>query len=167
MIIIGIDTALRNTGYGVIEVKGKQFSVIDCGVITNKQKMPLSECLRRLSGGIEQIIESFQPEIASIEGGFYFRNVKTAMVLGMARGAVVAALARGNIVTYEYAPRRAKQAVVGNGSATKDQVALTIAQMTGIKIDEIPDHSTDAIAVALCHVLTQQSGNGIYLADPL
>ena len=167
MIVLGLDVALRCTGYGLVQVDGKRFAAIDCGVIRNKTKDPLSECLRRLSGGVRQLIDTFHPDVAAIEGGFYFRNAKTAMVLGMARGAVVSLLAEGQILAYEYAPRRAKKAVVGHGGASKEQVAAVIATTLGLDVEDIPDDSTDALAVAVCHVLTASSANGAYLPDPL
>ena len=71
MIIIGIDTAIRKTGYGVLELTGAgSLKVLDCGVIANPVKLPHSECLRRLSGGIRELIEAFHPDAASIEGAF-------------------------------------------------------------------------------------------------
>ncbi|MFT5128434.1 MAG: crossover junction endodeoxyribonuclease RuvC [Rhodothermales bacterium] len=167
MILLGVDTALRCTGYGVIELQGKQFRAIDCGVVRNTPKMRHSECLRRVAGGIREIVKTFAPEVASIEGGFFAKNAKTSMVLGMARGAVVSELACAGIDVYEYAPRRVKQAVVGYGNASKGDVAITVARMLGINVTDIPDDATDALAVALCHALTAQGANGIYLPDPL
>jgi crossover junction endodeoxyribonuclease RuvC len=167
MILLGVDTALRCTGYGVIEVEGKQFRAIDCGVIRNKPKMRHSECLRRVGGGIREIVAKFAPDVSAIEGGFFAKNAKTSMVLGMARGVVVGELAGAEIDVYEYAPRRVKQAVVGYGNASKDDVAITVARMLNLNVADIPDDATDALAVALCHSLTQQSANGIYLPDPL
>jgi crossover junction endodeoxyribonuclease RuvC len=167
VILIGIDTALRCTGYGVLELEGKTYLPTDCGVIKNKPKIPVSECLHRLGGGIEEIVESYKPSVAALEGGFYFKNAQTAMVLGMARGTVVSILAKHGIPIYEYAPRKAKQAVVGNGNASKQQVALCIAQMLNLNLQDIPNDSTDAMALAICHTLISQSGNGIYLKPPL
>ncbi len=167
MIVMGIDTALRCTGYGVIDTAGKQFTPLDCGVIKNKKSAPLSECLRRLAGGMQEVVNNYAPQVVAIEGGFYFKNAKTAMVLGMARGTVVSILARNNIPAYEYAPRRAKQAVVGYGNATKEQVASCMTQFLGLDITKIPNDSTDAMALAICHALISQSGNGIYLPKPL
>ena len=167
MIIFGIDTALRSTGYGIIKVEGRRVSAVDCGVIKNKKKSALSECLRRLAGGIQEIIDLYHPDIAALEGGFYFRNAQTAMVLGMARGTVVSILAQSQIPTYEYAPRRAKQAVVGYGNASKQQVAFCMAESLQLNVTEIPNDSTDAMAVAMCHALTQQYGQGIHLPTPL
>ena len=105
MIILGIDTALRTTGYGLIEVKNKTAKALDCGVIKNKQSEPHSECFRKITLGIEEIIARYYPDIASIEGTFFLKNAKTAMVLGMARGSVICTLAKHNIPVYEYAPR--------------------------------------------------------------
>ena len=164
---MGIDTALRSTGYGLIEVTGKSYMAIDCGVITNSRKAPISECLRRLVSGTQEIISSFQPHVAAIEGGFYFKNAKTAMVLGMVRGAVIAILAQSKIPIYEYAPRRAKQTVIGYGNATKEQVACCMAQMLALNTEDIPRDSTDAMAVAMCHALTHQCGSGVYLPNQI
>ncbi len=167
MIVLGIDTALRCTGYGLIEVQGKRFRAIDCGIIRNPPKAPHSECLGKLAGGIGQLIEQYHPDIAAIEGGFYLRNAKTAMVLGMARGSVVSVLARHDIPCYEYAPSRAKQAITGHGRAGKEQVAAILSGMLGLNVSQIPDDSTDALALAVCHVLSARGHQGIYLKDPL
>ena len=163
MIIIGIDTALRCTGYGVVDIAGKKYTAVDCGVIKNGKKSPTSECLRRLAGGIKEIVGAYKPDVAAIEGGFFFKNAQTAMILGMARGTVVSILAQSNIPAYEYAPRRAKQTVVGYGNASKEQVAGFVAQMLSLDIRDIPNDSTDAMALAMCHALTEQTANGLYL----
>lgn len=161
--ILGIDTALRSTGWGIIDTRGNQLQIVDCGLIKNQPRDRLSACLRRLAGGLQELIEQYRPNIAVIEGGFYCRNVKTAMVLGAARGAVIAALASAEIPIYEYAPRKVKQAVCGFGNASKQQVALLVAQMLAIRVDKLPHDSTDALALALCHAqnLTVAQGYGL------
>lgn len=152
MIILGIDTAIRCTGYGVIEMRSlNDMSILDCGVIKNTQKMPHSECLRRLSGGIRELVSSHNPDVASIEDAFMSRNVKTAMILSLARGAVIAALAECGISVYAYSPKSAKKAAVGNGSASKQQVAVMMASIFNIDASKIPEDSTDALAIAMCH----------------
>ena len=108
--ILGLDTALRCTGFGVIDTDGQRFAAVDCGLIRIPASAALSECLRRLSGGVVELLDRFAPDVIAIEGGFFFKNVKTATVLGMARGAVVARLAERRLPVYEYAPRRVKQA---------------------------------------------------------
>ena len=161
--IFGLDTALRCTGWGMIDVRGNQLKAVDCGVIKNSPKAPFSDCLRCLSSSVRELIELYRPNIAVIEGGFYCRNVKTAMVLGSARGAVIAALAEAGIPIHEYAPRRVKQAVCGFGNASKQQVALLVAQFLAIQVDKMPLDSSDALALALCHAqnLTVAQGHGI------
>lgn len=155
MIILGIDTAIRCTGYAVLDVQSpSKMSILDCGVIKNTQSMPHSECLRRLSCGIRQLVETFKPDMASIEDAFSGKNVKTAMILSLARGAVIAALAEKSIPVYAYSPKSAKKAAVGFGGASKEQVAAMAAALFSIKVNDIPLDSTDAIALAICHAST-------------
>jgi len=165
--ILGVDTALRCTGYGLIDTDGHRYRVVDCGVIKNKPKVPLSECLRRLSGGMSELLDEYAPDIVAIEGSFYFKNAKTAMVLGMARGAVVGVLSRAHLPMYEYAPRRVKQAVCGYGDAGKQQVALIVAKVLGIDIESVPDDATDALALCICHAQTAFTIKGLMLPDPI
>lgn len=152
VIILGIDPAIRTTGYGVIRVESAaRFEIIDCGVIANSQRLPHTECLRRLAGGIRELVGAFAPECASIEDPFVGKNASTAIILGMARGAILTALAEASVPVFAYSPSSAKRAAFGNGRATKEQVALMISAETGIEIERIPLDSTDAIALAVCH----------------
>lgn len=167
MRILGVDTSLRSTGYGVIEVINGKARALDCGIIKNKPSLSHTECLHRLAGGIAQLIEIYQPQQASIEGVFFYKNAKTAMILGMARGAVLAELGKKEVPTYEYAPTKAKLAVTGMGKATKEQVAKMIAQRLNADISKINDDATDALALALCHWQTMQIANGSMLGKPL
>ncbi|OGV74012.1 MAG: crossover junction endodeoxyribonuclease RuvC [Lentisphaerae bacterium RIFOXYB12_FULL_65_16] len=167
MRIIGVDAALRVTGYGLLDTDGRRFVAVDCGVIRTPPKRPLSECLRRLAAGMRELVEEFAPDVVALEGGFYCQNVRTAMVLGCARGAVIAALAELKLPIYEYAPRRAKQAVCGYGNASKEQIALLVATRLNIAVDSVPDDATDALALALCHAQTAFSAGGLRLPDPL
>jgi len=114
---------LRTTGFGLVDCQGNRMTAVDCGIITTSAKLPFSECLRRLAGGIRELVKTYAPDQAVIEGAFFSRNVHTAMMLGSARGAVIAALAELQDPMYEYAPRRVKQSVCGFGNASKPQVA--------------------------------------------
>jgi len=162
-----MDTALRCTGFGIIDSDGQVFEPVDCGVIRTTPKDSMAECLRRLSGGVRELVKTYAPDVAAIEGGFFFKNAKTAMILGMARGAVVATLAELAIPMYEYAPRRVKQAVVGYGNASKEQVALLVAQILGLDVHAVPDDATDALAMAICHAQTVSSAQGLFLPRPI
>ncbi len=152
MIILGLDPAIRTTGYGVVEiVTGKRAKILDCGVIKNTPQMPHSECVRRLSGGVRELIRIFKPDCASMESPFVGDNAKTAIILGMARGAILTALAENAIPAYAYAPIVAKRAVTGLTHARKEQVALMMANEFNIAVSDIPDDATDALALAVCH----------------
>ncbi len=152
MIVLGIDPAIRTTGYGVISAEAAGcFKVLDCGVIANTQRMRHSECVRRLAGGIRELAARFRPDCASIEDPFVGRNAATAIILGMARGAILAALAEAEIPVFSYAPSVAKRSAVGSGKASKEQVAALIAAETGIDAAGIKLDCTDALALAVCH----------------
>jgi crossover junction endodeoxyribonuclease RuvC len=165
--VLGIDAALRTTGYGVVDCTRGAYKIVDCGIITTTKSQPMSECMRRLNGGIRELLETYAPDVVSIEGGFFHKNARTAMVLGMARGAILAAVAERRIPVYEYAPRRIKQAICGHGNAGKHQVALLVAQQLQICLDDINDDATDALAAALCHAQTATAQDGLFLPDPL
>ena len=109
MVILGIDTAIRRTGYGVVRMVGNSISVLDCGVIRNAPSLKHSECLRRIYLGIGELIEMFRPDAASIEMAFVGKNVRTTMILSMARGAAIASAANAGVPVYEYSPKTAKR----------------------------------------------------------
>ena len=152
MKVLGIDTSLRCSGFAVLEKKGNYLSILDCGIIKNKAKLKQSECLLRISNALEQLIYEFNPDEVAIESPFFYRNAKTAMILGMAKGVVISAVAKAQLPIYEYAPKKAKQSVVGNGNASKQQVAVMMANLLKVDITHINDDATDAMAIALCHL---------------
>ncbi len=169
MIILGIDPAIRTTGYGVIKAEGSRIEIIDCGVITNGAKLPHSQCVRRLYGGIQELVTAFKPEAAVLEDPFMGRNASTAIILGMARGAILASLACSGVPSFAYTPKKAKKAAVGSGSATKEQVAVMMAAQLNISLDRIPLDSTDALALAICHAQIVSGGEELaaLLAKPV
>ena len=155
MIILGIDPAIRTTGYGVIKADpsvGSGMEILDCGVIRNTHAMPHTECLRRLHGGISELISLYKPDCAVLEEPFVGKNSKTAIILGMARGGILTALAGQSIPAFAYAPTVAKRAVTGSGSADKSRIAFLLAAEFGIAVENIPLDSTDALALAMCHI---------------
>ncbi|MDD4181795.1 MAG: crossover junction endodeoxyribonuclease RuvC [Victivallaceae bacterium] len=152
MIILGLDPAIRCSGYAVIKVTSvDEISIIDCGVIKNGRTLPHTECLRRLSGGIRDLVKIHNPDAVSIEDPFLGKNPSTVIILGMARGAILAVLGELGVPTYPYKPTVAKRAAVGTGKAEKGQVALMMAAMFGLEASQIPLDSTDALALAVCH----------------
>ncbi|MDD2403827.1 MAG: crossover junction endodeoxyribonuclease RuvC [Victivallaceae bacterium] len=152
MIILGIDPAIRCSGYAVIKATAvHEMSVIDCGFIKNDRSMPHTECLRRIAGGIRDLITTYNPDAISIEDPFLGKNPSTVIILGMARGAILAVCGELGVPVYPYTPTTAKRAAVGNGKAEKGQVALIMSAMFHLEAEQIPLDATDALALALCH----------------
>lgn len=151
MRVLGIDTALRTTGIAVVERNGNAWQAIEFGLIRNPQSMPHSTCLLRLFEGIRDIVARTKPDEVAIEGIFFAKNVKTAVILGEARGAVIAACGSVGLSVYEHAPRTVKQALVGFGGAHKGQVGRMVMALLNLKEDPPPD-AADALGIAICHL---------------
>ena len=151
MRVLGIDTSLRSTGLGAVASEAGRLQLIEFGRVHNPARYGLSECLRRLAGGMREILARTQPDAAAVEGIFYCRNVKTAVVLGQARGVVIAACAEQGVPVFEYPPRRVKQALVGFGGAEKTQVRRMVMARRGLK-EEPQEDAGDALAIAICHL---------------
>ena len=151
MIVLGVDTSLRSSGYGVLEVKGSKMSALDYGAIKNQPKVPLSQCLSNIHAKIEGLINAYHPEVVSIEAVIYGKNAGTMLVLGEARGAVITAASDAGLPIYEYEPRRMKRAVCGNGMAEKEQIQRMVKTL--LALPELPQNdAADALGLAICHV---------------
>lgn len=150
-IILGIDPGTNVMGYAIILIKGKNYSLIQCGVIQLKKyethELKLKKIFERISG----IIEEFLPDSMALEAPFFGVNVQSMLKLGRAQGVAMAAALSKEIPITEYSPKKVKQSVTGNGNASKEQVAAML--QTLFKLDELPKQfdATDALAVALCH----------------
>jgi crossover junction endodeoxyribonuclease RuvC len=149
--VLGIDTSLRSTGVAVVEAVGNSLRGVEHDVLAVAASASHSTCLDHLYKGIADAIDRTKPEAAAIEGAFCCRNVKTAMILGQARGVAIAACAGRGVPVYEYAPRRVKQAVVGFGSAGKGQVRKMVVSLLGLN-EEPAEDAGDALAIAICHL---------------
>lgn len=151
MIVLGVDTSLRSTGYGVLEVQGSSMRALDFGKIRNPQDRPVSACLSEIHAKIEGLIDAYHPEVAAIEEVIYGKNALTMLALGQARGAVITACADANVPIYEYEPRRMKRAVCGNALAEKMQVQRMVKTL--LALQEVPQNdAADALGLAICHV---------------
>ncbi len=149
MIVLGIDTSLRSTGYGVLEVQGSRLVMRDCGNIKNAPKLPLTGCLRAIHAKVSELIATFRPDVMAIESVIYGKNAGTMLVLGEARGAVLTAAADAELPVYEYEPRRMKKAICGNGLAEKEQIQRMIKTL--LSLPELPQNdAADALGLAIC-----------------
>lgn len=154
MIILGVDTSLRSTGYGVLEVVGNRLRALDYGNIPNKPKLPVSACLIAIHTKIAALIGAWKPDVVSVEKVIYGKNANTMLVLGEARGAVIVSAATANLPIYEYEPRRVKMAVCGNGMAEKFQIQRMVKTL--LNLPEPPQNdAADALALAICHAHTR------------
>jgi crossover junction endodeoxyribonuclease RuvC len=154
MRVVGIDASLRSTGIGVVESQGSCLKVVEFSTVRNPASLSHSECLRLVLGGLAATFDRCKPQAAAIEGGFYFKNARTALVLGEVRGVVIAASASAGIPIYEYSPRLVKQALTGFGAAQKDQVSKMVKVILGVSGD-IQEDAADALAIAICHIQSQ------------
>lgn len=154
MIILGIDPGTKVTGYGLIKMKFNTYEVLDFGCIRPPAKAEASEKYLIIFNGIEQLLETYSPDAVAVETQFMYKNAQSSMKLGMARGMAILAAARRKISLYEYAPRKAKLAVVGNGAASKEQVQKMIQVLLHLPKLPTPEDAADALALALCHAHT-------------
>lgn len=150
MIILGIDTSLRSTGYGVLEVKGSKLIALDFGNIKNTAKLPLTACLKAINLKVAELIATYSPDEMAIESVIYGKNAGTMLVLGQARGAVLTAASLANLPAYEYEPRRMKMSICGNGLAEKEQIQRMVKTL--LNLSELPQNdAADALGLAICH----------------
>lgn len=150
MTILGIDTSLRSSGYAVVRAEGSRLTAVDAGTIHNPSPRPLSGCLREIYGRVGALIDTYAPDAVSVEGVIYAKNARTMLVLGEARGAVIAAASAADVPVFEYEPRRVKMAVCGNGLAEKDQVQRMVKTLLGLP--SLPQNdAADAYALAIAH----------------
>ena len=150
MKVLGIDTSLRSTGYGVLSVEGSRMRCVACGNIPNKASLPLTACLKAIHAKVADLIAAHRPDVVAIESVIYGKNAGTMLVLGEARGAVLTAAADAGLSVYAYEPRRMKRAICGNGLAEKEQIQRIVKTLLGLA--ELPQNdAADALGLAICH----------------
>lgn len=151
MRILGIDPGYAILGYGIIEMKGNRFKVIDYGAVTTEADMEMPDRLKILYNSLMELIGHFEPEVASVEELFFNTNAKTAILVGQARGVALLACSNSGLEIAEYTPLQIKQALVGNGRAEKKQVQFMVKTILNLKETPKPDDTADALAAAICH----------------
>ncbi len=153
-LILGIDPGTVVTGYGVVsKAGGSAVSLVECGVVRTSSGEVLAVRIREIYQEVAALIARHEPSVVVVEDVFQGKNVKSALTLGHARGAILLAAALGEIPIAEYSPREIKKAVVGNGNATKDQVGFMVQQQLRLKAPPSPADAADGVAVALCHCI--------------
>ncbi|MCG8393908.1 MAG: crossover junction endodeoxyribonuclease RuvC [Pseudomonadales bacterium] len=148
-LILGIDPGSRRTGYGLVEQVGNRSRAVAFGTISTTHK-DMPPRLGEIFTGIDQVVREYGPVEVSVEKVFMARNADSALKLGQARGAAIAAVMQASLPVFEYSARQVKQAVVGRGGAEKVQVAEMVKHLLGLEKRPQED-AADALAIALCH----------------
>jgi len=148
--IIGIDPGTAICGYGIIDVEGSRLKTVAYGAITTTPQDTDAMRLEILFNDLSDVLEEYEPDKFGIEKLFFNRNVTTAITVAQARGVILLAANQRRIPIYEYTPLQVKQAVVGYGKATKEQVIYMTMNMLGIREKIKPDDTADALAIAIC-----------------
>ena len=147
--ILGVDPGLRRTGWGVIEQTGNRLRHVGHGVIAPETEAPPAIRLATILSAVSGLVIEHAPDLAGVEETLVNVNARAALLLGQARGAAMAALARGGVTVCEFAPRRIKLAVVGTGTADKTQIGFMVARLLPTAGKMTAD-AADALACAIC-----------------
>ncbi|MEM0966674.1 MAG: crossover junction endodeoxyribonuclease RuvC [Verrucomicrobiota bacterium] len=153
-LILGVDPSLRGTGIAVIEATRKRATLLHSEVFRFPSSWKTEGCIGEISRRIDRTVQDYPIRAAAVEEAIYVQNFRTALTLGAARGSAIAALVLRGVAIHEYPPLRIKQALVGYGRASKEQVRSTLAQMVAGATDELTLDESDAAATAICHWLT-------------
>lgn len=149
--ILGIDPGLANTGWGIVSQCGPRLSCVAYGCVSTSKEAPLAQRLRKIHEQMGAVVSRFEPSCVGIETVWFGVNVQSAFATGQARGAALVACAERDLEVLEFSPSQIKLAVVGTGSAEKDQVQYMVRQLLSLEDVPRPDHAADALAAAICY----------------
>lgn len=158
--IIGIDPGTNVMGFAIIKVEDGELKIEDLGVLKMEKLKDHQSKLREIFLQTQDIIETYKPEAMAIESLFFGKNVQSMIKLGRAQGVAIAAAITMGLEIQEYAPKKIKQSITGNGNASKEQVAAMLNHILKVKINSKHLDATDALATAVCHY-NQSTGNKI------
>jgi len=161
-IILGIDPGTTIMGYGIILCEGKRMSLVALGVLHLEKIEDHHLKLQRIFERCIELIDGFHPDELAIEAPFFGKNVQSMLKLGRAQGVAIAAALSRQLPVCEYAPRKIKQSITGNGAASKEQVAAMLQQILKISATDMPAKldATDGLAAAVCHFYQSSSVAG-------
>jgi len=161
MKILGIDPGLTGSGYGCVESRGREYYKLYADTAAPSPKLPLPQRLAALRNYTLEVLAALKPEFVAVEALFsHAEHPKTGLQMAQARGVILEACAAAGMAVNEYAPRRVKQAVVGAGGASKEQVSRMVVRHLNLKEEPVTQHEADALAVALCaHFTGGHPGN--------
>lgn len=149
--ILGIDPGTNLLGFGVIRVTGRKAEYVDMGVLDLRKEKDAYAKLKAIFDCISEVCKTYKPDEMALESPFYGKNAQVILKLGRAQGAAMMAGLQYGIKVTEYAPRKAKVAIVGNGAASKEQVCVMLEKTLDVKLESRHLDATDALAIAMCH----------------
>jgi len=156
MVVLGIDPGLAIVGYGIIEHIGNKYKVLDYGVITTPAKISYAIRIKMIYDSMEKLLNTYAIDEVAIEELFFNKNVKTAIDVAQARGAIVLSCMNNNLEIFEYTPLQVKQGICGYGRADKKQVQSMVKSLRNLKEIPKPDDAADALAIAIGHLSTNR-----------
>lgn len=155
MIVIGIDPGTRFTGYGIINKEGNKLTRLASGrIVAGTSSDPLGERLAKIYEGLDEVMRTHTPEQGALEGIFTARNAMSSLKLGHARGVAMLSMHLHGIALSEYPPASIKQAVTGNGRASKESVEQMVRMLLSLRDMPLAEDESDALAIAICHCNT-------------
>jgi crossover junction endodeoxyribonuclease RuvC len=161
MTVLGIDPGLANTGYGIVTSESGRLTALDGGVIETRAGIPHERRLADVHAAIEALLEQHEPDAVALEELYFGQNVRTAFAVGHARGAVMLAAGQRGLPCVSYTPQKVKSSVCGHGRAPKDQVARMVQTLLALPHIPASDHTSDALAVAICHINCAPLGDSL------
>ena len=149
--ILGIDPGLETTGYGAVDIRGREAKVVEAGVIQTDRKAPMPERLARLHAELAELLGEVKPDLAAVEKLYaHYKHPRTAILMGHARGAILLACAQAGVEVRDFPATMVKRAVTGNGHAGKHQVQRAVRVLCQLREIPEPPDVADALAIALC-----------------
>ncbi len=152
MRVIGIDPGTAIVGYGIIDFKDNRYEVVDYGCIYTHKDLPMPKRLLKISEEMSSLLEKYKPDHMAVEELFYFKNNKTVISVGQARGVIILEGVKKDIPLADYTPLQVKMGITGYGKAEKKQVQLMVQKVLKLKEIPKPDDAADALAIAVTHI---------------
>jgi len=152
MKVLGIDPGVATIGYGIVKNQGKNLKMIDYGCIITDHKADFHHRLGDIYKEIRGLVRVYKPDVVACEEIFFYKNTKTALNVGHARGVIMLALGKMKVEIVEYTPLHVKQIITGYGRAGKGEVQERIKKLLKLKELPRPDDAADALAIAVCHL---------------
>ena len=149
MIALGIDPGTAACGFGIVASDGASLRFVDAGTVRTDPEQTDSARLAELEAALDLLVQEHHPDRVAVERLYFQRNVQTAMAVGQARGVALLVAARHGLPVTEPTPNEVKLAVCGNGAADKEQVAVMVQRLLGVRLNGAGDDATDALAVAI------------------